>query len=199
MAVHGMASQELGENPDRAKDVARNGQQSLRDSISHWDGGAFDFDPPKADLELKAGRIRSAYLLDTNVVSEFRRPSRTHPDARHRATRLPGGDLYVPVVTIFELEYGAELEKRRDPAQGGVRHRWIESEVVRRLRNRTVEVDRDIARRAAALPVPDPRPDRDAFIAATALVHGPTVVTRNVRDLAALGVPLLNPRDAGAP
>ncbi len=138
------------------------------------------------------------YLLDTNVISEFRRPSRTHPNVRRWATRVSGGDLVVSAMTIFELELGAELKKRRDPAQGTALQSWIERDVIGRFEQRIIPIDLDVARRAATLHVPNPRPERDAFIAATALVHGLAVVTRNVRDFAGLGVPVLNPWEPDA-
>ncbi len=83
--------------------------------------------------------------------------------------------------------------ERRDIIQGAILRRWFEQEVLARLAPRILPVDIAIARRCAALHVPDPRPERDALIAATALVHGLTVVTRNTADFEPMGVKLFNP------
>ncbi len=133
------------------------------------------------------------YLLDTNVVSELRRPERTDPNVRTWASVTTADPQWLSVVTVLELEKGTLLMERRDAKQGGILRRWLELEVLRSLAGRILPVDLAIARRCARLHVPDPRPERDALIAATALEHGLTVVTRNVGDFQALGVPVLNP------
>lgn len=133
------------------------------------------------------------YLLDTNVVSELRRPERAHANVLTWASRTTS-DLYaLSVVTVLELERGTLLMERRDIIQGAILRRWFEQEVLARLAPRILPVDIAIARRCAALHVPDPRPERDALIAATALVHGLTVVTRNTADFEPMGVKLFNP------
>jgi len=101
------------------------------------------------------------------------------------------------VITLFEIELGVLLVERRDSRQGGALRRWLESSVRRPFAERTLPVDGAVARRAAELQVPDPKPERDRYIAATALVHGLTVVTRNLSDFEATGVALINPWDAG--
>ena len=83
--------------------------------------------------------------------------------------------------------------ERRNAEQGAVLRRWLEGEVLSAFEGRILPIDAPIARRSAALHVPDPRPERDALIAATALVHGLTVVTRNTADFEPTGVALLNP------
>lgn len=93
----------------------------------------------------------------------------------------------------MELEIGILRVEQRDPAQGNLLRRWMESRVMPEFAERTLPVDTIVALRCARLHVPDPRAERDALIAATALVHGMRVVTRNVADFAATGVPLLNP------
>lgn len=134
------------------------------------------------------------YLLDTNVLSELRKPSRQRNGAvsAWAASQEPG-ELFVSVVSLFELEVGVQREERRDPPQGIRLRRWLERDVVEAFRGRVIDIYLQVARRAAGLHVPDPRPDRDAFIAATAAVHQLTVVTRNEADFAALGVSILNP------
>jgi toxin FitB len=133
------------------------------------------------------------FLLDTNVVSELRRPERANVNVRVWASKTPAEFHAVSVVSILELERGTLLMERRDSLQGAILRRWLELEVLRPLATRILDIDAAIARRCAALHVPDTRPERDALIAATALVHGLTVVTRNTADFAPMGVPVLNP------
>lgn len=133
------------------------------------------------------------FLLDTNVVSELRRPERADARVRSWAAATPLEFYAISVVTLQELERGTLLMERRNAQQGAVLRRWLEEEVVKRLALRILPIDSAIARLCARLHVPDPRPERDALIAATALVHGLTVVTRNTADFEPMGVPLLNP------
>lgn len=136
------------------------------------------------------------FLIDTNVVSELRRSKRMDANVRRWTTGCAPEAMHVLAMTIFELELGAGIMSHRDAVQGKRLRDWIETKVVPLFAGRILPIGEAVARRAASLHVPNPRPDRDAFIAATALVHGLTVVTRNVRDFAALGVPLLNPWEA---
>lgn len=102
------------------------------------------------------------------------------------------------MVTVLELERGILLLERRNAKQGAVLRRWLEGDVLPAFEGRVLPIDAQVARRSAALHVPDPRPERDALVAATALTHGLTVVTRNVGDFEPMGVALLNPwRAAG--
>ncbi len=135
------------------------------------------------------------YLLDTNVISEFRKTEAARGDAQvaRWAAHVDAGDLYFSVVTLLELEIGALLIGRRDPEQAQILRKWLEGYVVKSFSGRVLDIDRSIALRCAALHVPDKRPERDAWIAATALVHGMTVVTRNVADFLPMGVAVLNP------
>lgn len=133
------------------------------------------------------------FLLDTNVVSELRRPQRAAENVRIWASSTPTEHYAISVVTVQELERGTLLMEGRDPVQGAILRRWLEQEVLARLAPRILNIDTMIARRCAGLHVPDPRPERDALIAATALTHGLTVVTRNVGDFEPMGVALLNP------
>ena len=102
-------------------------------------------------------------------------------------------ELYLSVVTVLEVELGALLKGRKDPAQGAALQQWIHANVLPTFDGRILPITTEIARRCAALHVPDPRPQRDAMIAATALVHGMTVVTGNVADFKPIGVKLINP------
>jgi predicted nucleic acid-binding protein len=133
------------------------------------------------------------FLLDTNVLSELRRRTRTHPNVAAWADARPAADLYLSVIAILEIETGALLVQRRDPSQGAVLRDWIETRVLPAFSGRILPIDVAVARTCARLHVPDPRAERDALIAATALVHRMTVVTRNTADFRATGVLLHNP------
>lgn len=135
------------------------------------------------------------FLLDTNVVSELRKAKagNADPNVAAWATGVPVGSLFVSVITILELETGVLLVERRDPRQGALLRFWFDSHVLPAFHNRVLSIDLSVARRCARLHVADPRAERDALIAATALVHSMTVVTRNVSDFELTGVPTLNP------
>jgi toxin FitB len=133
------------------------------------------------------------FLMDTNVVAELRRPERADANVRAWASTAPAELFAISVVTVLELERGTRLLESRDAKQGAVLRRWFEHEILRSFEARIFLIDVAVARRCAVLHVPDPRPERDALIAATALMHGLTVVTRNVADFEPMGVALLNP------
>ena len=138
------------------------------------------------------------HLIDTNVWSELRNRGRADINVRNWAETANPADLYLSAVTVFELERGVLLIERRDSQQGSRLRRWLEQQVLEPFESQILPVDTVIARRCAALHVPDPKPERDALIAATALTHGLTVVTRNVGDFEPMGVALLNPWAASA-
>jgi predicted nucleic acid-binding protein len=133
------------------------------------------------------------YLLDTNVVSELRRPDRADRAVKAWIDGADQTSLFLSVVSVLELETGALRKSRNDPKQGALLKRWIESRIIPTFADRILAIDLAIARRCAALHVPDPRGEGDALIAATALVHGLTVVTRNVADFVPMGVEVFNP------
>ncbi len=136
------------------------------------------------------------YLVDTNVWSELRNPGRTNDNVKAWARAADPGEMCLSAVTVFELERGVLLIERRDPQQGAVLRRWLQDRVLGPFERQILPIDTAIARRCAGLHIPDPRPERDALIAATALTYGLTVVTRNVGDFEPMGVTLFNPWDA---
>ena len=133
------------------------------------------------------------YILDTNVISELRKGNRAQRSVRMWAQALPTASLYLSVVSILELEIGMLLVQRRDQKQGAILRAWIDAHVLPSFSGRILSIDTIVAQRCAALHVPNPRSDRDALIAATALVHGMTVVTRNLSHFQATGVAVINP------
>lgn len=137
------------------------------------------------------------FLLDTNVVSELRkvRLGKADEHVARWADSVDAADLYLSVITIQELEIGVLLAERRDSIQGAVYRAWLSGHVLPAFSGRVLPVDLAVAQRSARLHVPAPRPVRDGLIAGTALVHGMTVVTRNVADFAPTGVEILNPWD----
>lgn len=135
------------------------------------------------------------YLLDTNVISELRKVGDGKADSAVVAwvSGVDAGEMFISALTIMELEIGILRVERRDAAQGARLRAWFETQVCPEFEDRTLIIDGTIARRCARLHVPDPKSERDALIAATALEHGLTVVTRNMADFAATGVSLINP------
>jgi toxin FitB len=138
------------------------------------------------------------FILDTNVISELRKAGDGKADANVVAwlSSVDAGTLYLSAITLMEIELGVLRIERRDPLQGARLRAWVDHRILPEFADRTLSVDVAVALRCAPLHVPDPRPERDAFIAATALVHGMTIVTRNLADFAPIGVPLVNPWDA---
>lgn len=136
------------------------------------------------------------FVLDTNVVSELRkvRSGKANPGVAAWAEEVSSVELFVSAITMHELEHGVLLLERSDPVQGALLREWLDHSVAAAFENRVLPVDERIARRAAALHVPDPAPFRDALIAATVLVHGMRVVTRDVKDFRRFeGLDVVNP------
>jgi predicted nucleic acid-binding protein len=134
------------------------------------------------------------FLLDTNVISELRRPTKANPSVAAWADGVRQPDLFLSVITIIEIEIGIlGPDHRRDHAQAAALRTWMDSYIQPAFYGRILPIDTAVALRCARLHVPDRRSDRDALIAAIALVYGLTVVTRNVADFQSMGVSLLNP------
>jgi toxin FitB len=132
-----------------------------------------------------------SFLLDTNIVSEIRKKA---PNAGVSAwfTSVPASDLFLSVMVIGEIRQGIERLARRDPAQAQAVNRWL-GRLTDVYGDRIVPITAEVAEAWGRLNVPDPVPVVDGLLAATALVHGWTLVTRNVGDVASTGVRLLNP------
>ncbi|NSZ03294.1 type II toxin-antitoxin system VapC family toxin [Agrobacterium tumefaciens] len=135
------------------------------------------------------------YLLDTNVVSELRKVGDGKADLN--VTTWLGAkdsrDLYISAITIFELERGILSIQRRDIEQGSRLRAWMDSRVRPEFAERILSINEAIATRCAHLHIPDRRNEADALIAATAIVHGLVVVTRNIHDFQGTGVVLVDP------
>ncbi|MEE1620726.1 type II toxin-antitoxin system VapC family toxin [Zafaria sp. J156] len=131
------------------------------------------------------------YLLDTNVLSDARR--RASPALNAWLSTQPRADLAISVVALLELERGVLRLERRDPIAGVQLRSWLTQDVPAAFAGSILAVDERIARRTAGLHVPDPMPEMDALVAATALEHDLTLVTRNTKDFQRAGVALLDP------
>jgi len=135
------------------------------------------------------------FILDTNVVSELRKAKTGKADRNVLAwaSSVSSGSLFLSAITVLELETGVLLKERSDPVQGGLLRTWLDVHVLPAFQGRVLPVDTAVALRCAKLHIPDRRSERDALFAATAMVHGMTVVTRNTADFMPSGVMMINP------
>jgi predicted nucleic acid-binding protein len=138
------------------------------------------------------------YLLDTNVLSELRKGKAGKADrnvsAWAKSVSVP--TLFLSAISILELEIGILLIERCDRKQGLLLRSWMEDYVLPTFNGRILSIDTTVAQRCATLHVPTPWSERDSLIAATAITHGMTVVTRNVSDFESTGVAIINPWEA---
>lgn len=132
------------------------------------------------------------YLLDTNVISEIRKRERAHPNVIRWVSQTPAEDIGTSVLVLAEIRRGIELKRRNDPLQAKSLDRWF-SQMRTRLADRVLAIDETIAETWALLGIPSPLPLIDSLLAATAKVHGLTLVTRNTVDIESTGVALLDP------
>ena len=135
------------------------------------------------------------FLLDTNIISEIRKRHRADPNVARWVAHTPVDEIGTSVIVLAEIRRGIELKRRRDPEQAKSLDRWY-SQMRTRLGDRVLPIDEPIAEAWALLTIPNPLPLIDGLLAATAKVHGLTLVTRNVADLAPAGVLLLDPFSA---
>jgi toxin FitB len=137
------------------------------------------------------------FLLDTNIISESRKlgTSRIDPRAAHWFAQVDVETSFISAMTLFELERGVGQMERRDTKQGSALRRWLDDQIMTTYENRTLPLSRDVALICAGLHIPDPKSERDAWIAATAIDAGLALVSRNIGDFANMGVRLINPFD----
>ncbi|MGF1604581.1 MAG: type II toxin-antitoxin system VapC family toxin [Thermosynechococcaceae cyanobacterium] len=135
------------------------------------------------------------FLLEMNTISELRKLETTRIDTNVKewAKTTKVAQTYLSAITIFELERGVLLIERRDPVQGSLLRQWLDGHVLGTYAARIIPISVKVAQRCALLNVPDAKPYYDGLLAATALIHGLTIVTRNTRDFENTGVKLLNP------
>lgn len=135
------------------------------------------------------------YLLDTNVISELRklRSARADRNVAEWAGKIETSETWLSVITIQELDIGVQLAERKDVVKGRILRQWLEDSILPAYRERLIDIDLEVARCGARMQIPDPRPFRDSLIAATAIVHGLVVVTRNTPDFETTGAETFNP------
>ncbi len=135
------------------------------------------------------------FLLDTNIISESRKlgTDRVDPNAARWFAEIDAETTFISAMTIFELERGVAQMERRDAKQGAALRHWFDGQVLTVYEYRTLALTREVALICAALHIPDPKSERDAWIAATAIQAGLTLVTRNVADFANIGLTPINP------
>ncbi len=135
------------------------------------------------------------YLVDTNVLSEMRKQAKSDPGVRRffaGVVREEQG-VYVSVVTVGELRRGVEsIRHRGDVRQATHLETWLD-EIILHYQDHILEIDADVAQLWGRLRVPNPENALDKLIAATALIHDLTVVTRNQKDFETTGVRVHNP------
>ncbi len=132
------------------------------------------------------------FLLDTNVISEIRKRDRAHPNVARWVARTPVKEMGTSVMVLAEIRRGIELKRRSDSRQADALDRWF-AQMRTRLGERVLPIDELIAETWAMISVPDPLPLIDGLLAATAKVHGLTLVTRNAGDVARTGVSFVDP------
>jgi len=137
------------------------------------------------------------YLLDTNVVSEFRKSAdgRINKSVKRWADEISPDLMFISAISVLELEIGVLQIERRDKKQGLILRKWLNKSVLPAFLDRVLPMDLAVAQRCASLDVPNPKSERDAMIAATAIEHRMTIVTRNVSDFSQSGVKIFDPWD----
>jgi len=136
-------------------------------------------------------------LLDTNILSEVRKGPRCHPNVAAWWAGVTDDEIFLSVLTLGEIRQGIERVRPRDPAKAGALDRWLR-EVTVGFSGRIIGVDAPVAEAWGRLVVRRSVPAIDALLAATALVHGLALVTRNTADVSGLGIATLNPFEGAA-
>lgn len=136
--------------------------------------------------------MTAGYLIDTNVVSELRKGNRADPGVREWISSVADQGLFLSVLVIGELRRGIERVARRDEASAEVLERWLAG-IAGDYGDRILPVDGAVAEEWGRINVPDPLPVVDGLLAATAIVHDLTLVTRNTADIASSPATTLNP------
>ena len=141
------------------------------------------------------------FILDTNVISELRKAGSGKADQNvvFWLSQQNAENLYISTITLMEIELGILRIARRDAVQGQLLRKWMDHHILPEFSDRTISIDIAVALRAAALHVPDQRPERDSLIAATALVHRMVIVTRNGADFLPMGVTVIDPWNGSTP
>lgn len=133
-----------------------------------------------------------SYLVDTNVISELRKGQRCDPGVASWFAEVSSSEIYLSVLTVGEIRKGIENIRRRDPRTAEILEAWLR-ELVASHSERILPIDEVITEQWGRFNVPDPLSVLDSLLAATASVHGLTLVTRNVKDVERTGVACLNP------
>jgi predicted nucleic acid-binding protein len=133
-----------------------------------------------------------SWLLDTNVVSELRKGDRADSRLRAWFADVEDADLFTSVLVLGEIRRGVESIRRRDTSGALAIEQWLVRMAVG-FGDRVLPIDARVADRWGTLNVPDPLPTVDGLLAATALIHDLTLVTRNTKDVARTGVRTLDP------
>jgi predicted nucleic acid-binding protein len=134
-----------------------------------------------------------SFVLDTNVISAARRVEKQAIAFQNFMRDFDVNEAFLSSISIMELRFGIQREKRRDPEFAGDLSRWLDEIVLPEFADRLLSFDVAVALRAGGLPTSEKRPSADAMIAATALEHNLQVVTRNIAHFKALGAPCLDP------
>ena len=132
------------------------------------------------------------FLLDTNVISEIRKRERADPNVVRWVNETPAENIGTSVLVLAEIRRGIELKRRTDPRQAKSLDRWF-SQMRTRLADRVLPIDETVAETWPLLGIPNPLPLIDSLLAATAKVHGLTLVTRNIAGFESTGLALLDP------
>jgi hypothetical protein len=133
-----------------------------------------------------------SYLLDTNVISEFRKGNQMHPSVQNWWCETDVQSVYVSVMVLGEIRQGIERLRTSDPQRARAIERWLRS-IARSMGTRVLVVNQQIADVWGRMGIKRTLPLVDSLLAATALAHDLTLVTRNTKDIKDTGVRYLNP------